>query len=97
MNAEQFWNNVKPLIKQQNKTQESLASELNIPFGTFQGWITYKRLPDVVSAYKIAQALGTTVEYLVTGKQPQQDHRETQKLAAEILRLVSPYLGEQDL
>ncbi len=81
MNAEQFWNNVKPLIKQQNKTQESLASELNIPFGTFQGWITYKRLPDVVSAYKIAQALGTTVEYLVTGHDEQNNKYDRLKQA----------------
>lgn len=81
MNAEQFWNNVKPLIKQQNKTQESLASELNIPFGTFQGWITYKRLPDVVSAYKIAQALGVTMEYLVTGHDEQNDKYDRLKQA----------------
>lgn len=69
MDAKTFWNNVKPLIKQRNKTQESLAAELNIPFGTFQGWIAKSILPDVVSAYKIARALGVSVEYLVTGKE----------------------------
>ena len=69
MDAKTFWNNVKPLIKQRNKTQESLAAELNIPFGTFQGWIAKSILPDVISASKIARALGVSVEYLVTGEE----------------------------
>lgn len=69
MDAKTFWGNVKPLIKKNNKTQEILASELEIPFGTFQGWIAKSILPDVVSAYKIARALGVSVEYLVTGKE----------------------------
>ena len=69
MDAKTFWNNVKPLIKQRNKTQESLAAELNIPFGTFQGWIAKSILPDVISASKIARALGVSVEYLVTGQE----------------------------
>lgn len=93
----QFWNNVNLLIKQQNKTQASVSLECGFNQRRIQNLSSASRFPDADEAVKIAQALGTTVEYLVTGKQPQQDHRETQKLAAEILRLVSPYLGEQDL
>lgn len=92
-----FWQRTKSLIKARNTKQQAIAEQTGISILTLRGWITHDRLPDVVSAYKIAQALGTTVEYLVTGKQPQQDHRETKELAAEILRLLSPYLGEQDL
>ncbi len=68
--ATPFWEQVNQLIKSQKTTQEDLAKGIGIPFGTYRGWNAYKRLPDVVSALKIAKALGTTVEYLVTGESP---------------------------
>jgi hypothetical protein len=67
MDAETFWANVNRLIKEQKTTQEALATTIGTPFGTFRGWNFYSRLPDAVSAYRIAQALDTTVEYLCTG------------------------------
>ena len=82
MDAKTFWGNVKPLIKKNNKTQEILASELEIPFGTFQGWIAKSILPDVVSAYKIARALGVSVEYLVTGKETNPAAETLEKIKA---------------
>ena len=48
-----------------------MAKSLGIPFGTYRGWNAYRRLPDVSSGHRIAQALGTTVEYLVSGKHPE--------------------------
>lgn len=71
MTTENFWNNVKPLIKSNGLTQLKLSELCNIPFGTFQGWIAKSVLPDVISAYKIATELNTTVEFLVTGKEPE--------------------------
>jgi transcriptional regulator with XRE-family HTH domain len=62
-----FWERVNQLIKTAKMTQEGVAKVCGIPFGTFHGWIAYKRLPDALSAYRIAQALGTTAEYLCTG------------------------------
>lgn len=82
MDAKTFWGNVKPLIKKNNKTQEILASELEIPFGTFQGWIAKSILPDVVSAYKIARALGVSVEYLVTGRETNPAAETLEKIKA---------------
>jgi transcriptional regulator with XRE-family HTH domain len=70
MDADTFWANVKPLIKASKTTQEGLAKACGIPFGTFQGWIARHTLPDAVSAYRIAQALNTSVEYLVSGENP---------------------------
>lgn len=87
MDAKTFWNNVKPLIKQRNKTQESLAAELNIPFGTFQGWIAKSILPDVISASKIAQALGVSVEYLVTGEDSNPYKTKIEELKKIIMEL----------
>lgn len=68
MTPKEFWNGVKPLIKKNGLTQAKLAEICNIPFGTLQGWIAKSVLPDVLSAQKIASALNTTVEYLITGK-----------------------------
>lgn len=99
-----FWEQVNQLIKSQKITQEDLAKSIGIPFGTYRGWNAYKRLPDVSSGCKIAQALKTTVEHLITGSHPDgipQEILETaRKIAAlptqereEIMLLVSHKLG----
>lgn len=41
------------------------------------------RLPDAEEAFKIAKALGTSVEFLVTGEESRQDVRELQELKAK--------------
>ncbi|MDR1903129.1 MAG: helix-turn-helix domain containing protein, partial [Treponema sp.] len=41
-----------------------------ISFPTFRNWIARNRLPDAIETYRIAQALNTSVEYLVTGENP---------------------------
>ena len=66
-----FWQNVKILLKNNNLTQKKLAEICNISFGTLQGWIAKSIVPDVFSALKIAKALNTTVEFLVTGIEPE--------------------------
>lgn len=92
-----FYERVKILAKTKAVTIESVANSAGLSIDSYNSYRRHNNLPRADEAVKIAQALGTTVEYLVTGKQPQQDHRETKELAAEILRLLSPYLGEQDL
>lgn len=69
MNAIDFWKRVNKRIKELNITQESLCSDLGINLGTFKQQITHARFPSVDSAFKIAQALGVSVEYLVTGEE----------------------------
>jgi transcriptional regulator with XRE-family HTH domain len=68
--AAPFWKRVNQLIKASKITQADISKACGIPFGTFHGWIAYKRLPDVLSAYRIAKALNTTVEHLCTGERP---------------------------
>jgi transcriptional regulator with XRE-family HTH domain len=65
-----FWSLVKAEIKKQNTTQEWLASKIGMPIGTLKQQIHFNRLPDTVFSYKIASALHTSVEYLVTGEEP---------------------------
>jgi bacteriophage CI repressor helix-turn-helix domain len=69
MTAEDFWNRVKAKIKSQNTKQETLAISCGISYRTFQTWINRKTYPDALQTYLIAQALNTTVEYLVTGEE----------------------------
>jgi transcriptional regulator with XRE-family HTH domain len=65
-----FWKRVNSHIKSRKTKQEALASECNISYQTFRGWITNKRYPSTPETYRIAQALHTSVEYLVTGEDP---------------------------
>lgn len=76
MTTDAFWNNVKPLVKANGLTQAKLAELCDIPFGTLQGWIAKGIYPDVISAYKIATELDTTVEFLVTGTEPELNKRD---------------------
>jgi transcriptional regulator with XRE-family HTH domain len=65
-----FWKRVNSHIKSQKTKQEAIASECNISYQTFRGWRTNKRYPSTPETYRIAQALHTSVEYLVTGENP---------------------------
>jgi SOS-response transcriptional repressor LexA len=69
MNNE-FWTNVKNLIKENNTYQDWIANKCGVKPRTFQNWIYRNIPPNVIDGQKIAVALETTVEYLVTGKPP---------------------------
>lgn len=64
-----FWERVKQKIKIQNTTQEWVAKCVEVSIGTFRNWIYYDRIPQADQSVKIAQALDTSVEYLVNGKE----------------------------
>ncbi|MGI5065577.1 helix-turn-helix domain-containing protein [Treponema putidum] len=69
-----FWIRVKDLIKEKNTTQDKIALQINERADNFSRWIQKDRLPDAEQTYKIANALGVSVEYLVTGNQS--NHKE---------------------
>lgn len=68
--ASPFWRRVNGLIKIQKTKQEAVAAQCDISYQTFRGWVSRKTFPAGDETYRIAQALGTTVEYLVTGETP---------------------------
>ena len=84
MNNLDFWDRVKILIKQNKTTQESLAISANLNFSNMKQQIFYKRLPDAAQAARIAQALGTTVEYLVSGENSNKEAKELAELKKTI-------------
>ena len=63
-----FWHNVNNIIKQQNKTQKSVSLECGFSERRIHNLSSSGRLPDVEEAFKIAQALNTSIEYLITGE-----------------------------
>ena len=67
-NTSMFWNNVKSLLKNSPFTQKSLSEYLGYSPRTLEQWISRNSLPNASDAVKIAQALSTSVEFLVTGK-----------------------------
>ncbi len=67
MDAHIFWNIVKKEVEKQNTTFEWLYRKTRIPKGTFSSWKNRNIIPRADEAYKIAEALGVSVEYLLTG------------------------------
>ena len=90
MDGISFWRNVNKLIKAQNTTQEAIAKTCAINFGTFKNRSSKKIVPDAIEAFKIAQALNTTVEYLVTGEDTSPYKQELDKLKAAIIPVLNP-------
>lgn len=66
-----FYENVKKLVKNNNLTLRSFIESLGINYDTYNGQKRLNNLPRADEALKIAKALNTTVEYLVTGIEPE--------------------------
>jgi len=67
----EFWERVKIKIQSENTTMEWVARQINIRPDSFLRWSSRKILPNAEKAVGIASALNTTVEFLVTGEEPE--------------------------
>ena len=65
-----FWMRLKNEIRVKNTTQEWIANQINVPFGTFRKWMTRKTYPNLKEGIEIAKLLGVSAEYLLTGSEP---------------------------
>lgn len=83
-----FWNKVKELLDLKNLTQKELSALTGINLGTLKNQICRNVIPDAVSAVKIAQALNTTVEYLVTGIDENKAQKELTELKAKLADML---------
>lgn len=61
-----FWQKVNNLIKSQNKTQQGVSIDCGFNPRRIQNLSSTNRLPDVIEAKKIADALGVPLESLVS-------------------------------
>jgi len=69
MGNELFWEQVKRICKKSKITQKDLAQFCGVPLSTFKGWIQKNYFPTVIDGYIMADKLGVSVEFLVTGKE----------------------------
>lgn len=83
-----FWNNVKNLLDISNLTQKELSALTEINLGTLKNQICRNVIPDAIEAVKIAKALNTTVEFLVTGTEENQAEKELTELKAKLADLI---------
>ena len=67
-----FWKRVKDLLTD-DLNQSWLSRKIGVSHTTMSSWINRDRLPKADLAVQIAQALGVSVEYLVTGIDTDED------------------------
>ncbi len=82
-----FWENVEILRKQQNTTYRWLALKMGVSETTVSSMRKANTEPRAGQAVKIAEALNTTVEYLVTGKESLYLYKY-KKLKDEIISVI---------
>lgn len=63
---------VRALNQSDTVTRKTIEIEKRIPHGSLANWLNLQKptLPDVEVAFDIAQTLGVSLEYLVTGEHP---------------------------
>jgi transcriptional regulator with XRE-family HTH domain len=65
-----FYERVKKLAKANKMTIETVVGEAGLSLASYNAYRRHENLPRADEALKIAQALGTSVEYLVSGAEP---------------------------
>ena len=74
-----FWERYKAL--RSGLSDREISERTGIKPSTLSQWQIKDRLPHAIEAVKIAKALDTTVEYLVTGQNDEYSSREKQLIA----------------
>ena len=69
MDGSFFWDLVTLEVEKQKTSFEWLYRKTKIAKGTFSSWKARKMFPRADVAYKIAEALGVSLEYLLTGRE----------------------------
>jgi len=94
MDAEFFWKMVTNEVERQCTSYEWLYRKTQIPKGTFSSWKNRQTIPRADEAFRIAEALKVSVEYLLTGAdQP----REPSNPAINEITGTIPFFDENDL
>ncbi|MCL2566712.1 MAG: helix-turn-helix transcriptional regulator [Alphaproteobacteria bacterium] len=87
-----FSENLKKAIEKKFKTQKNFAEFINEPPQTINKWVKGVNLPDIYKLYKICESLDITIDFLVTGKNPDLSSINIDYSAFdEIVELVNDY------
>ena len=83
-----MWEVFERLCKEKGVSAYRVGEDTGIKSSTFYGWKTGKYTPKPDKLQKIADYLGVTLEYLMTGEDPEEDgyytNPETAELAQEL-------------
>lgn len=63
----EFWDKIKDELDFNGISQKEFAAKLNINIQTLRNSICLNRLPDLITAYKMAQELKQPLEYFING------------------------------
>lgn len=66
----EIWDRIREGLAAQERTQEWLAGQIGVRADSLNRWLIRKTMPNADQVVAIAVALGTTAEYLVTGRRP---------------------------
>ena len=83
-----FYQRVKALAKTNKMTIEYAVGQAGLSLASYNAYRRHGNLPRADEALKIAQALGTTVEYLVSGKEPEPS------AAGELIGKIQAVIGQ---
>ena len=79
-----FLENLENLIKERKISKKELAESVGFTTQAFYDWKKRNSIPSADIAYKIAKFLGTSVEFLLTGKEENPLALENQTLKEKI-------------
>ena len=80
-----FWSRVNSLIRKNKTTQIEAAAACSTSPRTFQNWIRKDLYPTIIDGYHLANFLGVSVEYLVTGREGK-TKKQIEDARSELLR-----------
>lgn len=66
-----FWERVTTFLNLYNMPRKELAVESGVSLECINKGIQINSIPNADNAFRIAKTLNTTVEYLLTGQEPQ--------------------------
>lgn len=89
MLAPDFWKRVNALIKSNNTTQQSLSLDCGFSKRRIETLIAGDTFPRLDEGVRIARALHTSVEYLVTGEEAAPCAMDKDKLIKAIAKAVN--------
>ncbi|AEE16470.1 helix-turn-helix domain-containing protein [Treponema brennaborense] len=84
-----FWERVDELLEEQDINKKTLAMEAGFNPSNITKGIKNNNAPSAETAVKIAQKLGVSVEYLVTGKNLQEEGEVLSAQTKELVRIYS--------
>jgi len=94
-----FKENLRNELNFQNVTVKELSARTGIPIASLDCYLgTRATIPSVDAAYKIAQALQVSIEYLLTGENPsttKPSGKKTSQEARNIIRWIETLNAQQ--